>query len=387
MYTEPKIINSNDLTKRSYITFYINEERIREYNGNTIGQRINPNRASNLQEREALLRKLQFEIHKALDAGTYRQPIKIVVKQDQISIGNDNQSSQNELGAEELLTTALKRKVTSKLARKYKRNLTDVHKDFIGFLTPEEAKGCLTSISSSRIDEFLSRYTTSGTYYMNKRRDLGVLFNAAAKQINITVSIIKNSERRRCKAKLHKAYEQEQLKPLLDYLKSHAPNLHLCCLLTYGAWLRPHEEVRLLRVSNFTKDNSQIQLSGSANKGGKVRVVYVPNYIQGELSGLLLQLSPLDNIFSSCDQPFNPDYFKTQWRRIAPSLIELGLITDDQTIYSFRHTAAIQLYRRTKDVYLLQKLLGHSTIIVTLKYLRSLGEVSFEELIEYAPTL
>jgi integrase len=64
-----------------------------------------------------------------------------------------------------------------------------------------------------------------------------------------------------------------------------------------------------------------------------------------------------------------------------------GLIFENQTIYSFRHTAAVQLYRRTKDVYLLQKLLGHSSIVVTLKYLRSLGELNSDELKEAAPTL
>jgi integrase len=65
----------------------------------------------------------------------------------------------------------------------------------------------------------------------------------------------------------------------------------------------------------------------------------------------------------------------------------LGLVYEDQTPYSFRHTAAVDLYRRTKDVYLLQKLLGHSTIVVTLKYLRSLGEFNSEELRDAAPQL
>jgi integrase len=68
-------------------------------------------------------------------------------------------------------------------------------------------------------------------------------------------------------------------------------------------------------------------------------------------------------------------------------MFALDLIYEQQTIYSFRHTAAIEVYRKTKDVYLLQKLLGHSNIIVTLKYLRSLGEFNSEELRDAAPQL
>lgn len=68
-------------------------------------------------------------------------------------------------------------------------------------------------------------------------------------------------------------------------------------------------------------------------------------------------------------------------------MYDKGLIYKNQTIYSFRHTAAVEVFRRTKDVYLLQKLLGHSTIMVTLKYLRNLGEFNSEELREAAPQL
>src|SRR5258707_2734871 len=70
-FTEPTIVTSDDLNKRSYVTFYFNNERVREYHGKSIGQRINPNRAKSLEERSQLLKKLQFELHKALDANCY----------------------------------------------------------------------------------------------------------------------------------------------------------------------------------------------------------------------------------------------------------------------------------------------------------------------------
>jgi integrase len=186
---------------------------------------------------------------------------------------------------------------------------------------------------------------------------------------------------------LHKAYDKEQLKPILNYLKANYPNLHVCCLLTYFSWLRPHEEVRLLTRGDFKKNFTEVHLTGSANKGGNVRVVYIPDYVREAVQPILCKLKLNDNIISLCPQPFNEYYFNTQWSRAWKKMFELNLIREHQTIYSFRHTAAISLYRRTKDVHLLQKLLGHSSIVVTLKYLRSLGELSTEDLREAAPTL
>jgi hypothetical protein len=45
------------------------------------------------------------------------------------------------------------------------------------------------------------------------------------------------------------------------------------------------------------------------------------------------------------------------------------------------------VFRNSKDVYLLQRMLGHSSVVITLKYLRSLGEFNTDELRAAAPTL
>jgi integrase len=214
-----------------------------------------------------------------------------------------------------------------------------------------------------------------------------VLFTGAGGIVDLPVKTVKQTSRRKAKAKLHKPYERDQLKPILDYLKVRYPNLYICCLLTYGSWLRPHEEIRLLTRDNFKKDFTEIHLSGDENKGGAVRVVYVPDYVRVEVEPVIAALNRQDNIISRSPEPFNDYYFNTQWSRAWNAMHKLNLVFEDQTIYSFRHTAAIEVYRRSKDVYLLQKLLGHSSIVVTLKYLRSLGELNTDQLKEAAPTL
>jgi len=53
-------------------------------------------------------------------------------------------------------------------------------------------------------------------------------------------------------------------------------------------------------------------------------------------------------------------------------MLRKGIIKKEQTLYSFRHTAAVQLYTQTNSLNTLKTLMGHSSLQVTLKYLRSL---------------
>ncbi|RZM23868.1 MAG: site-specific integrase [Pedobacter sp.] len=182
-------------------------------------------------------------------------------------------------------------------------------------------------------------------------------------------------------------YEKEQLLRLLDFLEKNHPNLHLCCLICYGCFLRPHQEIRNLIVSNIKKDCSEIHLSGEENKSGRVRVVYIPEFVRNILLEKIQGLEDFQNIFTGKRLAFNRSYFHTQWQRLKEEMLEKKLLHPLQTLYSFRHSAAVNVYRRTKDLDIVKRLMGHSDMIVTLKYLRSLGEYNDDYLREFMPDL
>ena len=75
-------------------------------------------------------------------------------------------------------------------------------------------------------------------------------------------------------------------------------------------------------------------------------------------------------MFTGKKEPYNPDYFKTLWTRYKR---KSKLIEKDQTLYSFRHTGAIQVYEKTGSLTKLQQVMGHSSLQVSLTYLRGLG--------------
>ena len=136
-------------------------------------------------------------------------------------------------------------------------------------------------------------------------------------------------------------------------------------MLTYGCLLRPHREIREFTWGDFSDDLSYIKLDGNRNKSGKNRIVPIPGYIRDYLH----PKTPNLNVFTSDLRAPNKDYFKTLWSRFKATSKHLK---KGQTLYSFRHTGAIEIFKRTGSITKLQKAMGHSSINVSLTYLRGL---------------
>ena len=214
------------------------------------------------------------------------------------------------------------------------------------------------------IVKVLEHYNNSSSYN-SLLKNLKVLFNKA-EELGLENNPTKGFKRKKAKANLNKPYED--IPAILNEIKTFNYNLYLCCIMTFGCLLRPHREVRELTWGDFTADLSYIKLSGSRNKSGRNRIVPVPSYIKELLNKGDNNL----NIFTGTTKAPNPDYFKTIWGRFKKVS---KLLEQDQTLYSFRHSGAIEIYKRTGSLSKLQKAMGHSSLAVSLTYLRGL-EVS-----------
>ena len=236
-----------------------------------------------------------------------------------------------------------------------------VYDGFASYLTDE-------NITSKEVKSYLNKYAL-GVSYNTIKRHLNVLINEA-RNIGMNSNPMECIKAKKTKAKLHKPYNDIRL--ILDEIKLFNDNLYLCCLMTYGCLLRPHKELRELTWGDFTADLSYIKLSGSRNKSGRNRIVPVPSYIKE----LLIKGDNNLNIFTGTTKAPNPDYFKTIWGRFKKVS---KLLEQDQTLYSFRHSGAIEIYKRTGSLSKLQKALGHSSLAVSLTYLRGLEVSELEE--------
>lgn len=375
-----RIITSDDITTRSYVTFYWNGKRRREYNGNCVNLPIKPNLAKTIKERNRLLKQLEFEILKAVENGTY--PYSELRQTESSPIDEQIDSS---TGA--MLDWALNVKIGSDVSHYYVKNLKGIHRHFKAFLSKEELNSDISLIKRTRVEEFLQRYKSSGMYYMDRRRDLGVLFSLISREIEKPLQAVRETSTMKKKAKLHKIYEHDKMKRILNHLETNHEKLYICALLCYGCFLRPHQEIRNLKGKHFKRDCTEIHLSGEENKSGRVRAVHIPDYIRDVIHERVKRLDDEDNLFTMNRSVYNLAYFNTQWKRVWTKMFDQGLIEKNQTLYSFRHTGAVAVYRKVKDVSIVQKLLGHSDMIVTLTYLRSLGEMNHSDLKDMLPTL
>ena len=223
-------------------------------------------------------------------------------------------------------------------------------------------------IQPLHIERVLDKYNSESSYNTYRLR-LCSLINEARK-IGMTSNPMQRIKSKRTNAQMHKPFDN--INEILKDIKAYNKQLYLCCLMTYGCLLRPHREVRELTWGDFSADLNFIHLSGNRNKSGRNRIVPVPSYIRD----ILVKGERHHNIFSGKRQPLNQDYFKTLWSRFKR---QSNLLEQGQTLYSFRHSGAIEIFKRTGSITKLQKAMGHSSINVSLTYLRGLEIAELKE--------
>ena len=334
----PKVHLDHD---KVFVSFYINQKRYRLYNGKRIGSTTNPNSYPE-DQRLSIGKLLAAEVYKFLtEDGVLKQ-----YNSGTVVVGKQSDR--------EFLKQALNNKLNGNYSKKYNEMLNHVYR-----LVVNEMRG--DNLTSSHISGILLKYS-SGVSHNTIRRHLNVLINEA-NLLGMCHHPSKNIKSKKAKASLHKPISD--VSALLDDIKNYNQNLFLCCILTYGCLLRPHREIRELTWGDFTADLSYIKLSGERNKSGRNRIVPVPSYIKENL----VRGESNHNIFTDSIKPPNPDYFKTLWSRFKRASHH---IQQDQTLYSFRHSGAIDIFKRTGSITKLQKAMGHSSINVSLTYLRGL---------------
>ncbi|MBT7554506.1 MAG: tyrosine-type recombinase/integrase [Flavobacteriaceae bacterium] len=321
-----------------YIDFKLNNKRIRMFSGKKIGSSTNPNTFP-LKFRRNETINFAKEVYDYLVSNNYS-----FVKKPSTKL--------------EFFDSLIERKLSENLSVSYLKALIAIARCLREQLV---SKG---HICPEYVDSLSLRHHNN-TSYNTTRRHVNVLVNYLYEN-DFDIKLSKLKSRRQTET-LHKPIEN--VKELLNKIKMFSEDLYLCCVLTYCCLLRPHQEIRLLKWSDFSEDLSHISLSGNKVKSKRNRVVPVPKL------GLVKTHNHL-NIFTGRTQPYNRSYFSTLWKRfkkVNPS-VEQGV-----TIYSFRHSGAIEIFKRTGSLTKLQKAMGHSSLNVSLTYLRGLEVAELKE--------
>ncbi|MHA8091446.1 hypothetical protein V7S78_02905 [Aquirufa regiilacus] len=355
MQITPKIFFSEDLSKRSYVYFFINQKRVRIYQGAQFGKSCSPNLKKTAKSRLRELILLEDIVIAELKKGW-------LLGQKRWLIG-------------EVLKSMLAELNSSSYSKKYIRDTTIVSQEFMEYARVLDILNMeVDVITTSTVESFLSRFDSSSAYYAIKRRTLSAVFNKIVQRGIMKTNPVKGTSSRRVEAVHNQSFSEKQLDGCLEAVREASDNLYLCVLFVYCMLLRPHKEVRLLTRGNFNDDLTILTLSGDQNKSKRIRSIPVPDNIRKILLSIGVQvLSDQVNIFTSDFKPLNEFYFSTCWARVKTKLVRKGIITPNHTLYSFRHSAICSVFKRDKDLHLVQRLCSHQSMMTSLKYLRSLG--------------
>lgn len=331
------------------ISIRTNSDRFRYYNGHAIGEPDKPNLLP-VNKRYKGFQELLIKFQIALRSGWVPKKPVLKEKDPVISFCSHTKAA--------LVLEGLKSTISYSYYRKLKYILL-----------------CIKKINHHEVNEaamlefLLGNSTWSATTYNTFRRHIGVLENLLTPH-GYNGNCLASSKRRRQTEVLHKRITN--LPEVLGELKEFHPNLHLCCLLAYGCLLRPHREIRELTWGDFNNDLTQISLAGKRNKSKVNRIVPVPLYVREHLF-------PKDNrlnIFTGKTETYKEFYFSNLWSKFMKHTQHLS---KGHTLYSFRHTGAIAVYEKTKNIKVLQTVMGHSDMAVSLTYLRGLDVMQIDQ--------
>ncbi len=183
-------------------------------------------------------------------------------------------------------------------------------------------------------------------------------------------------------SKKHTAYTDEQIQAIQKAIvKGKEDHLLLFIKIMYYTLSRP-EELRNLRVGDVQFVDRKILFRSEISKTTIEQHVGINESLAKviEESGIL-KFDPMYYIFSNDDGLHQPGEHRVSinyfYKRIKPYITKLGFYktNPNYTLYSFKHTGAIALYKATKDIKLVQSQCRHQSIEQTNIYLRDLGAV------------
>ena len=201
-------------------------------------------------------------------------------------------------------------------------------------------------------------------------RSLKAVFSSIAKSHNMKHNPFQKVALLREIPTANTPYTIAEARNIMQVAAARHPALFLAIAFEYYAFMRPNE-IRMLQRKHIDLETMTLTIPGRIRKRGRTTTIPIHYDLGILLGGRVQGLDWEDWIFDNGQgMPVNRFYFATAWSRIKKELD----IRTGQTLYSFKHTGAINLYQATKDVYLVSRMCGHQDISTTEIYLRGLGQ-------------
>ena len=153
---------------------------------------------------------------------------------------------------------------------------------------------------------------------------------------------------------------------------------HKTILMTFYATGMRLEELRLFRVENIDSERMTLKFMG---KGKKERYVPLSPVLLNQLRIYWRAYQPKDIFFLSHSQE---PYHRRTIQCVFENAKKAAGIKKAGGVHMLRHSFATHLFEAHVPAFIIQRILGHNSILTTQKYLRSLGFGTREKLPTFA---
>jgi len=166
-------------------------------------------------------------------------------------------------------------------------------------------------------------------------------------------------------------FQRYQVKRLGAVMAERDPELWLFVRFMYYCFIRPRE-LRAMRVAHLLLDDGRIYVPGSISKNGKSEYVAIPDAFLPVLEDYYATASPNEYLFPRASDATKPVAENDMYNRHRAILKELDF-PQGYTLYSWKHTGAIQAVKAGVGVKALQIQLRHHSLDQVNDYLRQMG--------------
>ncbi|WP_177225765.1 tyrosine-type recombinase/integrase [Arsenicibacter rosenii] len=263
------------------------------------------------------------------------------------------------------------------LSKQSGRTYTSIAKLFTEYLKKNKLQNLpLNRFDTHQANLYFDRLLQAGGSNNKHNKHLGFIstfFNFYLKRRTITENPCEAISELAENAGNHKPFKPDQIADIKTYLEeTNDRQLWLFINFIYYTFSRPHEEVRLLKVSDIERNT--IRIDASTAKGNRVLYKKIPPGLEQLLQQYRIRLAPSHYyVFSRSGipgpEPVGEAYFYDRHKKMLDSL-ELPKGYD---LYGWKHTGVISLYIATRDMKKIQRQCGHTSIEQTDQYLRDLG--------------
>lgn len=240
----------------------------------------------------------------------------------------------------------------------------------------------LQKITTTLMDDFVCYLQTvkeqdNGSIHHGLLPVIKASYRHYAKRLPLNVNVINNMEKLKVVESYRELYTDEEAKMIFTYAKLHHPQMYLIINFIYYACIRP-KELSLLQIKHIQDDHIQIhgkiQLPNGKwvrqSKNSKTQMIRIFPGLEKVIKEFNLRSYPPDYfVFTFHGQPgINPTSLSSISKFYKP-IVEHFDLPENKRLYNWKHTGAVNIYKKTLNIKFVQYHLRHASVRTTERYL------------------